>query len=432
MKLIWIILLAWSNPLLLFGQKPFIQQKNYDWNQQLSATISDRGGFVLTEGIPGLYVYNTSTGNSVLYSNAFNGKVTPSENIIVFQKPQDTLAILNTRDHCLVQVDSVAGFQLVNNSILIQMLNGGLYYYQDAVSRPIALAGVKKYMVDKKGVKVYYSNKEGFLISYNLLNKRVDTVFQGGKIKDFMVNNEVMVRVGKDLIVIKGNKTQVKISELLDEHLEISDQGYQLEEPTGRIYFKAVNKKVLKSVDSSKKYSDMQVWNAMDPYMYPMLLQENFDSSHFCVYDPGSNKVIDFGAGVMNYSSIKTDVANKYIIGLTPINVFERYWQKSGRASCFIINTSTGEKKEIYHEMDGYLSMPFQLQLDPKQKYLLYYDLSLRDYRVYNIALGTETVLGKDSKLVFDDIDEDPSSSPAPYGIAGWSENGRFVYVYDK
>jgi len=428
MKLVWIFLL-FSIP--LFGQKPLIQQKNYNWNQQLSATISDRGGFVLTEGIPGLYVYNTATRESALYAEAFNGVVSSDERLIIFQKPQDTLGVLNNRDHRMVYVDSVAGYQLINASVLVQKVNGALYCYQDTdqgfVGRPIALAGVKKYVENKA---VYYSTRDGILIRYNLGSKRADTIFQGGKIKDFVVNKSVFVRVGKDIIVIKGDKSRVNMSQLLDERFEISDQGFQVEAPTGRVYFKTVRKKVISRVASNEPYSDMQVWNAQDPYLYPMLLQEQVDSSHNCMYDPERNKVIDFGGGLN--LSVKTDVANEYIIGLTPMNVFERYWQRGGRASCYLINTGTGVSKEIYHEMDGYLSMPFQLQMDPKQRYLLYYDLVGRKYRVYNIALGTETVLGKDPKLVFDDIDEDPSSSPAPYGIAGWSEDGRFAYVYDK
>lgn len=430
MKLIWVILLVWSTT--LFGQKPAIKQENYNWNQSFDATISDKGTFVLTQSNTGLYVYHTSTGHSVYYANAFNGKISSNEKLVVFQQPNDTLGILNTKDNRVRYLDSVSNFQFLNTtgSILIQKVNGSLYAYFSSL--PITMDAVDKYIVDKSGSKVYYSDKHGL---YIFQNNRVDTIFKDGSIVDFKVDDlrkEVVVQLVNDIIVIKEDRIPISISQLLDPHLEIIDQGIQLEQPTGKIYFKAAAKKITKEVAASEKYSGMQVWNYKDPYLYPILVQKEVDSSHYCVFDPARNSILDFGNNQFNYYPINAAIENKFIIGLTPINVYEKHWQKSGRASCFLINTNNGNVKEIYHEMDGYSSMPFQLQLDPTQKFLLYYDLGIRKYRVYNIISGTETVLGRDTKLIFDNIDEDPSFTPSPYGIAGWSENGRFVYVYDK
>lgn len=416
----------------MLAQKPAIKQKDYNWDQEFKAIISDKGGFVLTQGNTGLYVYNTSSANTKFYSKAFNGKISSNEEMIVFRKPKDSLIVLNTRDNRMVNIDSVADFSLLNREILIRKVNGALYYFQDFKSRPISFSPVNKYEVDKHGTKVYYSNNDGFLISYSLLDKRVDTIFQGGDIRDFIIGKEIVVQKENEIIVIKTDKTQVSLSGVLDKQLEIADQPIQIELPTGKIYFRAVNRRKMKGADVGERYSDMQVWNYKDPYLYQMYLEENPDSSHYCLYDPGTGKIIDFGESQISYSPIKPDVANKFIIGLTPINAYERFWLKAARASCYLVNTSTGESKEIYHEMEGYYAMFHQLQLDPKQKYLLYYDLSLRNYRVYNIVTGTEAMLSKDTSLVLDNIDEDPASSPYPYGIAGWSADGKFVYVYDK
>ena len=150
MKFIWIGLLAWTTPLLLFAQKPLIQQKSYNWNQEWHAAISDRGGYVLTEGAPGLYMYNTRTGNSLLYVNAFNGAVSSNENLIVFQKPKDTVGILDTRGKRLVYVDSVAGFRVLNAGVLVQKVNGGLYYYESFVEQRKKFDDARKKMDQAK------------------------------------------------------------------------------------------------------------------------------------------------------------------------------------------------------------------------------------------------------------------------------------------
>ncbi|MDN3671467.1 hypothetical protein QWY99_00095 [Flavobacterium branchiarum] len=89
------------------------------------------------------------------------------------------------------------------------------------------------------------------------------------------------------------------------------------------------------------------------------------------------------------------------------------------------IDLNTGEQKLLIKEQD-------QVWFGGSQKYAVYYNRKDSVYYSINLKTNQHKSLTKGVKVAWYDERNDQPNEPSPYGIAGWDEGDKFVYIYDR
>lgn len=102
-------------------------------------------------------------------------------------------------------------------------------------------------------------------------------------------------------------------------------------------------------------------------------------------------------------------------------------WTGGGKKDYYLIDLETGIKREIVS------GKPYA-QLSPKGKYVIWWEPADSSY--YSVSTDINSIefvaLTKNIPVSFYNEWNDRPMDPSPYGIAGWSEDDRFVYIYDR
>jgi dipeptidyl aminopeptidase/acylaminoacyl peptidase len=89
-----------------------------------------------------------------------------------------------------------------------------------------------------------------------------------------------------------------------------------------------------------------------------------------------------------------------------------------------VVNVRTGERKPVFNAYAGSSS------LSPTGKHLLAFDA--KHWSTISVPDGKKTNLTASLPVKFFDEEDDHPAEPPPYGIAGWSSDGKFVLIYDR
>ncbi|MFO0798508.1 MAG: prolyl oligopeptidase family serine peptidase [Gemmataceae bacterium] len=89
-----------------------------------------------------------------------------------------------------------------------------------------------------------------------------------------------------------------------------------------------------------------------------------------------------------------------------------------------LVNVTTGERRPLFTNFGG------SAGLSPDGKYVLAYDG--KDWSAVGVAGGKAHNLTAALPVKFFNEDDDHPADPPPYGVAGWSTDGRFVLLHDK
>ncbi len=101
-------------------------------------------------------------------------------------------------------------------------------------------------------------------------------------------------------------------------------------------------------------------------------------------------------------------------------------WQGFTLSDVYAIDPATGAKKLITKNFKG------TIDTSTTGKYLLFYDDRKKGYWVYNSITSQYYRIGADIKTALYDEENDVPDDPAPYGIAEWEKNDKYIYIYDR
>jgi dipeptidyl aminopeptidase/acylaminoacyl peptidase len=123
---------------------------------------------------------------------------------------------------------------------------------------------------------------------------------------------------------------------------------------------------------------------------------------------------------------IRLDRELRIGVGLTSIPyAVESMWGEGGD-DVYLVNATTGERKLIARRI------PFNAELSSGGRYVIWFD-EHGDWQAYSIATGKRVNLTEKLEGVrFDQETWDTPSTPAPWGVAGWTPGDRTVLLYDR
>ncbi len=102
-------------------------------------------------------------------------------------------------------------------------------------------------------------------------------------------------------------------------------------------------------------------------------------------------------------------------------------WTGKSTRDYYLVDFNSGIKREIVKEQSF-------VKLSPNGKYVVWYNPEDSSYYSKSTDIENLEVHSLTSLIPVNFVDEenDLPAEPSPYGIAGWSEDDRFVYIYDR
>jgi dipeptidyl aminopeptidase/acylaminoacyl peptidase len=268
----------------------------------------------------------------------------------------------------------------------------------------------KKITCDRQG------DKFGFLFSADTIKEKVFSLYYGS------------ITSGETKPVVKPDGPGVPLdwapSEF--EDLTFSDNAQYLYLGTNRKP-KAEPKDTL--IDDEKPVLD--IWSWKDKEIQPeqkINLEKEKKRTYKAVYLIEKDKFIQLGDPVVREVRTIQKGNGKVALGIDPSPYkLESSWTGKSSADYYLVDVETGIKRLIVSDKS-------LVSLSPGGNYLVWYDPTDSAYYSRSTNINSTEALDLSSTIPVSFCDErwDTPSDPAPYGIAGWSENDKYVFLYDR
>ena len=210
----------------------------------------------------------------------------------------------------------------------------------------------------------------------------------------------------------------------------------------GKLTFSKEGNKLFFGIAPLKKAKDttlvdfenakLDIWGYKDDYLQPMQLKnaarEN-RRSYLSVIDIFNSdpKIVPLADIKLPEASMVKEGDANFVLAYTDYgNRVQAQWTGSSPRDYYLVDTKTGTKKKIITGLSGYATA------SPNGNYVLSYDKKASAWSSYSVATGKTVVLTAGMNVKFADEDNDVPDDPSAYGAAGWSEEDKQVFIYDR
>jgi len=179
------------------------------------------------------------------------------------------------------------------------------------------------------------------------------------------------------------------------------------------------------------EHAQVDIWHWKDDYVQPQQLanlnREKNRSFLTVVYPKNGNRILPLVDETFGRTTITDEANNEWILATTDYGRrIAIQWEGFALSDVYVVSTLSGQKRLVKENLDGYAS------LAPTGEFVVYFDRTTGNWYTYQIATGKTIVLNDGLPVNFVDEENDSPTLPSPYGIAGWSADGKEVYIYDR
>jgi len=199
-----------------------------------------------------------------------------------------------------------------------------------------------------------------------------------------------------------------------------------------KLYFGTAPKKIQLPKDTipeDEKFK-VDVWNWQDATLQTQQLKE-LDSekkkSYLAVYHSSKNNFIQLADETVDDIRLIQKGDGEIALGISE-KPYLKYitWIQNQFKDYYIVDVNTGEKRLALTKKQNVFG------LSPEGKFILYYEPDDSMYYSFETATGlVNNITSSIPEKLFDELNDVPSY-PQPYGIAGWTKDDEFVYIYDR
>lgn len=176
----------------------------------------------------------------------------------------------------------------------------------------------------------------------------------------------------------------------------------------------------------------LDIWGYKDDYLQPMQLK-NMDRelkrSYLSVIDIFNSdpKIIPLAdLNVPDANLVKKGDASYVLASTDAGNRIQMQWTAESLRDIYMVDVKTGQRRKILSGMNSMVTA------SPDGNYILFFDKRTSGWYSYTVANGKTVHLNKDLQEKFADEDNDVPADPSSYGMAGWADNDKAVYIYDR
>lgn len=288
------------------------------------------------------------------------------------------------------------------------------------------------------------------VVLYSLKEEKQDTILRGiNEIKGFAFSDDgkhlsFMAESGKnkkalqkfyDLYLFNaGDNTARKIVDKstagMPENSSVSENGFlRFSENGKRLFFgtapiAAPKDTTLIEMDLVK----VDIWNYKDDYLQTQQLSRlnsDLKRNYQAVYDLSSAKMLQLASEGLPTISVADEGNADFFMAVTDTGRrVASQWTGSTLKDVYMSNIKTGEQKLVKKNLNGYS------YISPTGKYILWYDNLDSNYHVFD-GSQKRNITSAIRVPLYNELNDVPDD-PRAYGIAGWHQDDRFLYIYDR
>ena len=490
MKRILILTALLALPLALAAQKKPLDHDVYDGWQAVSGTALSPSGHVITyavnpqEGDGTLYfrIVGKKGDHVIKIPRGYQPRILDNEDFAVclikpeFQKtrrakikkltgdklPQDSVAIVNLRNGRIQKFPNVKSFQLGLHATdqfafatidttfakkIEKEMGTPVAVYHFADGRIDTLKNIDKFAFSKDGktlalvqktdkkhsVVGFYADGKTRMLTDTATFHAVPTFDEKGENALYLQAMDTTSSGSKHAALWLYDVVRDEARELvaadqrrnMPENWGLTENStYRFSKRLGSIYAGIQEYVPVKDTNLvSFETAGLDIWK-WDAEEIPPRMKANLDRDKRrtfpCLYQDGS--LIPFNLNKGDRLVFADNYDAEAILEVSPVNSIESQWNVQGESILTLIWPGSGRRQEIARgTFDG-------VQLSPKDKYVIWWDLKERAWFTYDIANGATRNLTGDIDTNFWNEKDDHPAMPDPYGIAFWTaEDGKVV-----
>lgn len=337
------------------------------------------------KGGDNLVLYNVKTGDTLQFANVTDYH---------FSKKGSSIAFIQE------QKDSVNSTKI---SIFDTHTGKSTGYFQD-------IGYSKQISTDDLGEQF------AFLFSKDTTEQKVFDLHYGN-LKDGLSNT-----------IISGETKGMPINWSVSEHRELlfSEDG-------SRLYFGTSRRPVVEPKDTipDDEKVKVDVWSWIDQELQPQQkveLDKEKKRSYLGVLHIQENKFIQLADPIIRDVRTIMKGNGQFALGKDDVKYSrESSWTGDGLADYYLVDVKSGIKRKL---IEGIKSA----WISPAGNFVVWYNPADSSYYSRSTNIGSQSVntLTKNIPVTFcNELNDMPMDAP-PYGIAGWGEDDRCVYIYDR
>jgi dipeptidyl aminopeptidase/acylaminoacyl peptidase len=175
----------------------------------------------------------------------------------------------------------------------------------------------------------------------------------------------------------------------------------------------------------------LDVWSWTDKELQPeqkINLEKEKKRNYLAVYLISKNQFIQLADPEIREVQTIQKGNGKIALGINRLPYqLESSWTGDANADFYLIDVETGMKRLILKKQSS-------VWLSPAGNYLAWYNPADSAYYACSTESNkTDSInLTKQIPVAFCDENWDMPASPRPYGLAGWSENDKYLFLYDR
>jgi dipeptidyl aminopeptidase/acylaminoacyl peptidase len=178
--------------------------------------------------------------------------------------------------------------------------------------------------------------------------------------------------------------------------------------------------------DSLRDKAVFDLWHWRDPRLQPQQeieAERDRERAFTAVYHLRGNRVVRLGDEEMPTVRISDDAAVALAVSGERYRV-ERMWGEGG-SDAVLVDTRTGARTTVAEHLQ------FGAELSPDGRWVLFFDEG--HWHAHDVRSGRRANLTEGiDEVRFDRETWSRPSTPAPWGVAGWTPGDRSVLVYDR
>jgi len=482
------IFFTFANTLLTAAKKPLTHSVYEEWKYLIDPQISPDAKYISYEinpmrGDGYLVFHETSTGIKDSIPRGDRSEFSSNSDYAAFiieprfstdeeddkQQP-DSLGIYIFAEDSLKKIPNLKEFELAedSSSFMAFLYEDSSEVVEDTLDKkePIEklviinpaemfyeeFARVNNFDISKDGSMIAFSQTTSdstdscLVIKYETKNKTSKVIYRSSyKVEEIKID-----KIGKQIAFIAASDTITekyhialwqegkKMPFLLDPFMEIEKRSWTVG-TNEDLAFSGDNKKLFFGITivnnyekSSKRDIDynLELWHWKDKRIQSYQkehLKEELEREYLTCYNIEKEKYIQIEDSTSKFSSIEENGPCNYAINTShfPYQISSQ-WTSPSYRDYYLVNLNTGKRRKVVEKTQSYY------RLSPANKFIYWFD---REQGVW-FAEATETAekynLTGNIDVNFFNDEYDRPKNPYAYGIAGWTENDKYILVYDK
>jgi dipeptidyl aminopeptidase/acylaminoacyl peptidase len=268
----------------------------------------------------------------------------------------------------------------------------------------------KKITSDENGTQI------GFLFSTDTIKEKVFSLYYG------------LLDEGEPKTIVSAGDKNLPVAWSPSEFgdLTFSENGQ-------RLYFGTNSKPQPEPKDSllEDEKPVVDIWNWKDKELQSeqkINLEKEKKRSYKAVYLIEQKEVIQLGDPTLRDINLSKKGNAKIVLGADPLPYkLQSSWTGRNDADYYLVDVETGSKQLLVRNKS-------MASLSPTGNFAVWFDPADSCYYAKSTNPNSGEAINLTAQIPVSFIDErwDMSGNPPPYGIAGWSENDKYVFIYDR